>query len=89
MHQVIQNIRNGKLSVKEIPDPIVNSGHVLIANAFSVISAGVDNKFGLPNAEVVERLKEELGQDRVYLTSEEGTIEVIANGSRMWIKAER
>lgn len=42
LHQVIQNIRNGKLSVKEIPDPIVKSGHVLIANAFSVISAGTE-----------------------------------------------
>jgi len=42
MHQVIQNIRNGKLSVKEIPDPIVKPGHVLIANAFSVISAGTE-----------------------------------------------
>ena len=42
MHQVIQNIRNGKLSVKEIPDPVVKPGHVLIANAFSVISAGTE-----------------------------------------------
>ena len=39
MHQVIQYIRNGRLSVKEIPDPIVKPGHVLVANAFSVISA--------------------------------------------------
>ena len=42
MHQIIQNIRNGKLSVKEIPDPVVKPGHVLIANAFSVISAGTE-----------------------------------------------
>jgi len=42
MHQIIQNIRNGKLSVKEIPDPMVKPGHVLIANAFSVISAGAE-----------------------------------------------
>jgi hypothetical protein len=40
MHQVIQNIRGGKLSVKEIPDPVVKPGRVLIANAFSLISAG-------------------------------------------------
>ncbi|MBN2569938.1 MAG: bi-domain-containing oxidoreductase [Deltaproteobacteria bacterium] len=42
MHQVIQNIRNGRLSVKEIPDPVVKPGHVLISNAFSVISAGTE-----------------------------------------------
>ncbi|HVP79578.1 MAG TPA: bi-domain-containing oxidoreductase [Thermodesulfobacteriota bacterium] len=42
MHQVIQNLRNGKLSVKEIPDPVVKPGHVLIANAFSVVSAGTE-----------------------------------------------
>ena len=42
MKQVVQNIRNGKLTVKEIPDPIVKPGHVLIANAFSVISAGTE-----------------------------------------------
>jgi hypothetical protein len=42
MHQIIQNIRNGKLSVKEIPDPVVKPGHVLIANAYSVISAGTE-----------------------------------------------
>jgi predicted dehydrogenase/NADPH:quinone reductase-like Zn-dependent oxidoreductase len=42
MRQVIQNIRNGKLSVVEVPDPMVRAGHVLIANAFSVISAGTE-----------------------------------------------
>jgi predicted dehydrogenase/threonine dehydrogenase-like Zn-dependent dehydrogenase len=42
MYQIIQNIRNGKLSVKEIPDPVVKPGHVLIANACSVISAGTE-----------------------------------------------
>ena len=42
MKQVIQNVRNGKLSVREIPDPIVKPGHVLISNAFSVISAGTE-----------------------------------------------
>ncbi len=42
MHQVVQNIRNGRLSVKEIPDPIVKPGHLLIANAFSMISAGTE-----------------------------------------------
>jgi hypothetical protein len=42
MLQVIQKIRNGKLSVIAVPDPVVRPGHVLIANAFSVISAGTE-----------------------------------------------
>ncbi|MGQ9818156.1 MAG: bi-domain-containing oxidoreductase [bacterium] len=42
MKQVIQNIRNGKLSVVEVPDPVVKKGYVLIANAVSVVSAGTE-----------------------------------------------
>jgi len=42
MKQVVQNARNGKLTVKEIPDPIVKPGHVLMASAVSVISAGAE-----------------------------------------------
>ena len=42
MQQVIQNIRNGRLSVATVPDPLVRPGHVLIANSYSVISAGTE-----------------------------------------------
>jgi predicted dehydrogenase/D-arabinose 1-dehydrogenase-like Zn-dependent alcohol dehydrogenase len=42
MHQIIQNIRNGKLKVIQVPDPAVKPNHVLVANAFSVISAGTE-----------------------------------------------
>jgi hypothetical protein len=42
MHQVNQNIRDGKLSVVTLPDPMARPGYVLIANAFSVISAGTE-----------------------------------------------
>ena len=42
MKQVIQSIRNGKLKVVQVPDPITKPGHVLIANAFSAISAGTE-----------------------------------------------
>ncbi len=42
MHQIVQNIGNGKLSVVQVPDPIARPGHVLIANASSVISAGTE-----------------------------------------------
>lgn len=42
MQQVKQNIRNGKLDVVEVPDPVALPGQVLIANAASVISAGTE-----------------------------------------------
>src|SRR4030042_994542 len=42
MEQVIQNMHNGKLKVVQVPDPITKPGHVLIANACSVISAGTE-----------------------------------------------
>ena len=42
MEQVIQNMHNGKLKVVQVPDPITKSGHVPIANACSVISAGTE-----------------------------------------------
>jgi predicted dehydrogenase/threonine dehydrogenase-like Zn-dependent dehydrogenase len=40
--QVIQNIRNGRLVVTSVPEPLAQPGHVLIANACSVISAGTE-----------------------------------------------
>jgi len=42
MQQVSQNIRNGKLSLMEVPDPVVRPGQLLIGNARSVISAGTE-----------------------------------------------
>jgi hypothetical protein len=31
-------------------------------------------------------LRERLGEDKVYLTSENGTIEFITNGEKLWVK---
>lgn len=42
MYQVIENLKNGSLKVTRVPDPVVRPGHILIANAFSVISAGTE-----------------------------------------------
>lgn len=42
MKQIIQNIHNGKLKVIQVPEPITKAGYVLIANIFSVISAGTE-----------------------------------------------
>jgi hypothetical protein len=42
MYKIIQNICAGKLSVIEVLERVVKLGHVLIANAFSIISAGTE-----------------------------------------------
>jgi competence protein ComEC len=52
----------------------------------AVISVGADNTFGHPSPEVMERLIDRLGEDNVYRTDEDGTIEFITNGERLWVK---
>jgi predicted dehydrogenase/threonine dehydrogenase-like Zn-dependent dehydrogenase len=42
VHQVIQDVRSGKLVVAEVPAPLAQPGEVLIANMASVISAGTE-----------------------------------------------
>jgi competence protein ComEC len=50
----------------------------------AVISVGQDNSFGHPSPEVLERLAQNGCQ--VLRTDEAGTIEVISDGERFWIK---
>ena len=52
----------------------------------AAIPVGADNRFGHPHPEVINRLTERLGSDRVYLTSEHGTIEFITDGEKLWVK---
>jgi competence protein ComEC len=54
----------------------------------AVISVG-ENPFGHPSNEVVERLNERLGSENIYRTDEEGTIEFITDGERLWVRVER
>jgi len=54
----------------------------------AVISVGVANTFGHPGPKVVERLIDRLGNDNVYSTNEDGTIEFITDGERLWVKAD-
>lgn len=42
MLQVLQNAKTGKLHVQQVPDPSVRRGHVLVANAVSLISPGTE-----------------------------------------------
>jgi len=55
----------------------------------AVISVGASNRFGLPDSQILDRLAERLGSDRVYLTSTHGAIELITDGNRLWVKHDR
>jgi competence protein ComEC len=49
-----------------------------------VISVGAENRFELPCDDVLERLEELL----VFRTDEDGVVEVISDGGRVWVKTE-
>ena len=60
----------------------------------AVISVGADNRFGHPTPEVMERLEDRIGSEKIYLTydartDEHHTIEFITDGERLWVRAER
>lgn len=42
MQQIVQDLRRGQLKIVDLPDPVARPGHVVIANAASVISAGTE-----------------------------------------------
>ena len=42
MKQVIQSTRTGKLSLKEVPEPCVKAGSILVSTKASLISAGTE-----------------------------------------------
>ena len=55
----------------------------------AIISVGADNRFGHPTPEVMARLKQKLGQNNIYRTDEEGIIEFITDGQRLWVRVEK
>ncbi|MBD3181066.1 zinc-binding dehydrogenase [Candidatus Poribacteria bacterium] len=42
MKQLTQNLKNGELTVEDIPVPVLKSGGVLVRNRYSLISAGTE-----------------------------------------------
>jgi len=57
--------------------------------ALAVISVGADNRFGLPDEDVVERLIESTGEENLYRTDTQGTIDFITDGEKLWVEKER
>lgn len=42
MKSILQNVKTGEISVREIPGPILRRGNVIVENAFSLVSAGTE-----------------------------------------------
>jgi competence protein ComEC len=52
----------------------------------AVISVGGDNTYGHPTDEVMQRLAEALGEENIYRTDLDGSIEFITDGENLWLK---
>jgi competence protein ComEC len=55
---------------------------------FAVISAGTDNPFGHPHPEVLVRLEDQVSAENLFVTADQGTVELITDGARLWIDQE-
>ena len=56
---------------------------------WAVISAGADNQYGHPHADVVHRLEDAVGKANVFSTATKGTIHFSTDGQRLWVETER
>ena len=52
----------------------------------AVISAGADNRYGHPHPDVVRRLEDAIGGGNLFVTSQDGTVEFITDGSSLWVR---
>jgi competence protein ComEC len=55
----------------------------------AVISVGKDDKFGHPAPEVLARLEDKIGGANIYRTDENGTVEFITDGEKLWVVKEK
>jgi competence protein ComEC len=53
-----------------------------------VISAGADNRYARPNTEVLTRLGQAVSADRVYQPAQQGRIEFVTDGYRLWVESQ-
>ena len=55
----------------------------------AVISVDGDNRFGHPHPSVLERIREHVPEDGLFLTSLHGSIRFSTDGQRLWVDTER
>ena len=57
--------------------------------AVAVISAGSGNQFNHTHLEVANRLEEALGLEGIFRTDRQGTVELITDGTDLWLSTEK
>lgn len=60
-----------------------------VSPELAVISVGANNDYGHPNNETLERLIAEVGENNIYRTDLNGTIEFITDGEKLLMRKER
>ena len=60
-----------------------------VSPAIAVISAGQDNRFGHPHQETLDSLSRHVPPERLFMTSEHGTVEFITDGKTLEVKTDR
>ena len=55
----------------------------------AVISVGADNPYGHPHDDTLERLEAAPGTSMTFTTAEQGDIEFISDGIKLWVKTSR
>ena len=61
----------------------------VVKPSLAVISVGANNDYGHPAKTTLFELTKTVGQEHIYRTDLNGTIELITNGERLWLKKDR
>jgi len=55
----------------------------------AVVSVGEGNTFGHPHEDVIMRLENVVGADKIYVTSRDGTVTFTTDGKRLWVDTDK
>ena len=80
------NLRSNVLKVGHHGSKFSSSEEFLraVKPALAVISVGKKNRYGHPTPEALERLQ--AAGARILRTDEDGDIEIVSDGERLWIR---
>lgn len=80
MKQLLQNIKNGKAEVVDVPVPMLKQGHILVRNYASVVSSGTERmvvEFAEKNLVMKAKSRPDLVKQVIEKSKREGVIPTI------------